>query len=341
MAPCERASKCCRAALRVAAALVGVAGRCWRSSRSSATEFYTQLRRPSDDPGDLRHEPRSAGRASPGWCRSAMPRSSASAAMRWRCCRRRYEAANLWLTLPVAVAASALAALVIGVFVVRTSGIYFIMVTLAFAQMVLLPVPRHQVRLGGSDGIYINFKPCGDRRLGAVRPGEHARLLLLRAGAAGAGLPLPAACCARPSGACWRGIRSNEHRMRSLGFAHLPLQARRLHAGRRARRAGGLSSARRSSASSIPSSCRLALSGRRDHDGDPRRHGHPVGAVVGAFASWCCSTCQSLPAIGGRRPASTGSCGWALFIVLVGVCRAAGPAGRADRSAAPQREAGP
>ncbi len=47
----------------------------------------------------------------------------------------KYEAANLCLTLPVAIAAGALAALVVGVFVVRAKGIYFIMVTLAFAQM--------------------------------------------------------------------------------------------------------------------------------------------------------------------------------------------------------------
>src|SRR3954462_1553357 len=46
------------------------------------------------------------------------------------------EAASLWWTLPAAVGASALAALVIGFFVVRTKGIYFIMVTMAFAQMV-------------------------------------------------------------------------------------------------------------------------------------------------------------------------------------------------------------
>ncbi|MFY8103212.1 MAG: ABC transporter permease subunit, partial [Ramlibacter sp.] len=38
--------------------------------------------------------------------------------------------ASLWWTLPVAVGASALAALVIGFFVVRTHGIYFIMVTM-------------------------------------------------------------------------------------------------------------------------------------------------------------------------------------------------------------------
>ena len=46
------------------------------------------------------------------------------------------EPVSLWWTLPAAVAASALAALVIGFFVVRTHGIYFIMVTMAFAQMV-------------------------------------------------------------------------------------------------------------------------------------------------------------------------------------------------------------
>ncbi|MEO7156415.1 MAG: branched-chain amino acid ABC transporter permease, partial [Vicinamibacterales bacterium] len=47
----------------------------------------------------------------------------------------KYAAANLWLTLPVAMLAAGLAALVVGVFVVRAKGIYFIMVTLAFAQM--------------------------------------------------------------------------------------------------------------------------------------------------------------------------------------------------------------
>ncbi|MGH7812206.1 MAG: ABC transporter permease subunit, partial [Candidatus Binatia bacterium] len=45
----------------------------------------------------------------------------------------KYEAASLWLTLPAAVIVAAFAALIIGVLVVRTTGIYFIMVTLAFA----------------------------------------------------------------------------------------------------------------------------------------------------------------------------------------------------------------
>ena len=68
------------------------------------------------------------------------------------------EAVSLWWTLPAAVLAWGLAALVIGFFVVRTHGIYFIMVTMAFAQMIFFLFFDNKA-LGGSDGIYINFKP--------------------------------------------------------------------------------------------------------------------------------------------------------------------------------------
>jgi len=68
------------------------------------------------------------------------------------------EPVSLWWTLPVAVLGAGLAAAVIGFFVVRTQGIYFIMVTMAFAQMVFYLFFDNKV-LGGSDGIYINFKP--------------------------------------------------------------------------------------------------------------------------------------------------------------------------------------
>src|SRR5262249_10203525 len=70
----------------------------------------------------------------------------------------KYEAASVWFTLPAAIAGAALAALVIGFLVVRTSGVYFIMVTLAFAQM--LYSLFHDTKLGGgSDGIYIYIRP--------------------------------------------------------------------------------------------------------------------------------------------------------------------------------------
>jgi len=69
-----------------------------------------------------------------------------------------YEAANLWLSLSLAMACSGLLALVIGVLALRTSGIYFIMVTLAFAQMVFFLF--HDTELGGgADGIYVYTKP--------------------------------------------------------------------------------------------------------------------------------------------------------------------------------------
>jgi branched-chain amino acid transport system permease protein len=65
---------------------------------------------------------------------------------------------SLFWSLPVAAAGAGLAALVIGFFVVRTHGIYFIMVTMAFAQMVFFLFFDNKA-LGGSDGIYVNFRP--------------------------------------------------------------------------------------------------------------------------------------------------------------------------------------
>jgi branched-chain amino acid transport system permease protein len=63
----------------------------------------------------------------------------------------------LWL-LPTAVIAAGFYAFVVGFLSLRTKGAYFIMVTLAFAQMAYFVV--HDTPLGGgSDGIYLNLKP--------------------------------------------------------------------------------------------------------------------------------------------------------------------------------------
>ena len=71
----------------------------------------------------------------------------------------KYEAASLWLTLPAAIVAAA--ACRPGHRLSRSCalpGVYFIMVTLAFAQM--LYSVFHDTKLGGgSDGIYINVRP--------------------------------------------------------------------------------------------------------------------------------------------------------------------------------------
>ena len=68
-------------------------------------------------------------------------------------------AANLFWLLPAAVLCAALYALVVGALSLRTSGVYFIMVTLAFAQMAYFVF--HDTKLGGgTDGIYLNVKPA-------------------------------------------------------------------------------------------------------------------------------------------------------------------------------------
>jgi branched-chain amino acid transport system permease protein len=70
----------------------------------------------------------------------------------------RYEPASLWLTLPLATGGAALAALVIGALSLRTRGVYFIMVTLAFGEMLFFLF--HDTMIGGgSDGAYIYYKP--------------------------------------------------------------------------------------------------------------------------------------------------------------------------------------
>ena len=70
----------------------------------------------------------------------------------------KYEAASLWWTLPGAIGICVVFAMVTGLVVLRTRGIYFIMVTLAFAQMLFFVF--HDTKLGGgSDGVYIYAKP--------------------------------------------------------------------------------------------------------------------------------------------------------------------------------------
>ena len=66
-----------------------------------------------------------------------------------------YEIDNGWLQLPMAILFSGLVALVIGAICLRTSGIYFIMITLAFTQMLYFLGISLEV-YGGDDGMDAN-----------------------------------------------------------------------------------------------------------------------------------------------------------------------------------------
>lgn len=60
---------------------------------------------------------------------------------------------HMGLTLPAALVAAALAAVVIGYLTIRTSGIYFLMLTLAFAQVLYAVAFKWTPVTGGSNGL--------------------------------------------------------------------------------------------------------------------------------------------------------------------------------------------
>ena len=128
------------------------------------------------------------------------------------------DAVSLWWTLPVAVLASGLAALIIGFFVVRTHGIYFIMVTMAFAQMVYYLFFDNKM-LGGSDGLYINFKPSA-AILGWVPfdLGSKQAFYYFTLAALLVTYVFLRRLLFSPFGRTLSGIRVNEHRMRAMGY---------------------------------------------------------------------------------------------------------------------------
>jgi branched-chain amino acid transport system permease protein len=68
-----------------------------------------------------------------------------------------YGVTSGWLQWPVAIGASALVALAIGAVSIRTSGVYFIMITLAFTQM-LYYLGISLAEFGGDDGMRLKAK---------------------------------------------------------------------------------------------------------------------------------------------------------------------------------------
>ena len=128
------------------------------------------------------------------------------------------EAASLWLVLPAATGAAAAYALAVGALSLRTRGVYFIMITLAFAQMAYYVF--HDTPLGaGSDGIYLYFRP--DASLLGWRPFDldagHTFYYLVLACLVGT-FGFLAVMLRSRYGHALAGIRVSEQRMRAAGF---------------------------------------------------------------------------------------------------------------------------
>ncbi len=130
----------------------------------------------------------------------------------------KYDAASLLWTMPLAVLASATAALVIGALALRTRGINFIMVTLAFGEMLFFFFHDTKVA-GGSDGAFINTKPdivlFGTQLLDLDRPIAFYFVVLTCLIAVVALLTM---IVRSPFGHALAAARDNERRARSLGF---------------------------------------------------------------------------------------------------------------------------
>ncbi|WP_427912054.1 branched-chain amino acid ABC transporter permease [Ramlibacter sp. MMS24-I3-19] len=222
------------------------------------------------------------------------------------------EPVSLWWTLPAAMAASALAALVIGFFVVRTHGIYFIMVTMAFAQMVFYLFFDNKP-LGGSDGLYINFKP--DAKLFDL---ENKRVFYFFTLAC---LLLVYAFLRRllwsPFGRVLAGIRINEHRMRALGYGTFGYKlAAFTLAGALAGLAGYLWAAQTGFVN--PELMGFQMSAHAIMMVILGGMGNFAGAVVGAFAfEWLLHWFKDLPQVGGFDAGKHWQLWMGLFIVAV------------------------
>jgi branched-chain amino acid transport system permease protein len=134
----------------------------------------------------------------------------------------RMDAASLWVVLPVALIAAALYALVVGALSLRTRGVYFIMITLAFAQMAFFVFHDTPVG-GGSDGIYLGYKPALTFDGATLvdfdggRSTYYATLTILVAT-----FVFLAVLLRSRYGRALAGIKANEQRMRAAGFATYP-----------------------------------------------------------------------------------------------------------------------
>ena len=124
---------------------------------------------------------------------------------------------SLWLTLCSAIVLAGVYALAVGALSLRTQGVYFIMVTLAFSQMAYYVV--HDTPLGGgTDGIYLYVKPAWGW-IDLDQPMHMYGLIWLSLLTV---YLLLTQLLRSPFGRALAGIRVNEQRMKATGFSVYP-----------------------------------------------------------------------------------------------------------------------
>lgn len=125
-----------------------------------------------------------------------------------------YDISNGFAHIAVAVVASAVIAAVIGVISLRTSGVYFIMITLAFCQMLyFLGISIEEY--GGDDGINTNRSEFGS----LLDLSDSTTLYYFILAFLAFFLYVLYRLVNSRFGLVIQGIQSNERRMKALGFA--------------------------------------------------------------------------------------------------------------------------
>jgi branched-chain amino acid transport system permease protein len=123
-----------------------------------------------------------------------------------------------WLQWSLAIGASALVALAIGAISVRTSGIYFIMITLAFTQM-LYYLCISIAEYGGDDGMRV---PVRSQFSGLVDLNDGTAFYYLVLAILIASIYLVHRLVNSRFGMVLQAARSNEARTRAIGFSPYP-----------------------------------------------------------------------------------------------------------------------
>jgi branched-chain amino acid transport system permease protein len=122
----------------------------------------------------------------------------------------------LW---PAAIVVAAIAALLIGAISLRTSGVYFIMITLAFAQMsfyLAISIPTY----GGQDGLPLYLQ----NRMPGVDLGNDLQFFAVCVALLLTALLVSARIVGSRFGAALQCARQNERRLAAVGIAPYPIK---------------------------------------------------------------------------------------------------------------------
>ena len=129
-----------------------------------------------------------------------------------------YGISNGWIHLLAAIGASALVALAIGAVSIRTSGIYFIMITLAFTQM-LYYLGISVAEFGGDDGMRLKSK---SQFGGLIDLRDPVQFYYLALALMLASVFVVSKITNSRFGLVLRATKSNEARSRAIGFSPYP-----------------------------------------------------------------------------------------------------------------------